>query len=56
MGKEIIQGRVFPEAGLGKALLSFLQEEKVTSRSRGGLRIFKNIIPIIMQKKKAEKL
>ena len=49
-GKEIIRGQASPQAGLGKASLSFSQKEKVASRSRGGLGIFEDILPVIMYK------
>ena len=46
-----MRGRALPRATLGKASLSSSQGEKVTSRSRGGLGISKNIMPVIMHKK-----
>ena len=46
-----MRGRAFPRAALGKASLSFSQGEEVASWSRGGLRISKDIIPVIMYKK-----
>ena len=45
-----MRGRVSPRAGLGKVLLSSLQSEKITSRSKGGSRISKDIMPVIMYK------
>ena len=50
-----MRGRAFPRATLGKASLSSSQGEEVASRSRGELRIFKNIIPVIMYKKRKRK-
>ena len=50
-----MRGRALPRATLGEALLSFSQREEVASRSRGGSRISKNIIPVIMHKKKKRK-
>ena len=50
-----MRGRAFPRAALGKALLSFSQREEVASRSRG-LRIFKDIMPVIMHKERSGKI
>ena len=55
-GKEIIRGRAFPRAGLSEASLSFSQGKEVASRSKGGLRISKDIMPVIMHKKKSGKI
>ena len=49
-GKEIIRGRAFLRVAFGEVLLSFLQGEEVASRSRGGLGIFKDIMPVMMYK------
>ena len=46
-----MRGRALPRVTLGEVLLSFSQGEEVASRSRGGLGIFKDIIPVIMHKK-----
>ena len=51
-----MRGRALPRATLGKASLSFSQGKEVTSRSRGGLKISKDIIPVIMHKKKSGKI
>ena len=46
-----MRGQVFPWATFKEALLSFSQGKEVALRSRGGLRMSKNIIPVIMYKK-----
>ena len=51
-----MRGRALPRATLGEASLSFSQGEEVASRSRGGLGISKNIIPVIMHKKGSERI
>ena len=51
-----MRGQAFPRAALGKALLSFSQGEEVASRFKGGSGISKNIIPVIMHKKKNGKI
>ena len=51
-----MRGRAFSRAALGEVSLSFSQGEKVTSRSKGGLRIFKNIMPVIMHKERSGKI
>ena len=53
-GKEIIKGQAFPRAGFGKASLSSSQGKEVALRLKGG-RISKNIIPVIIHKKKKRK-
>ena len=49
-GKEIIRGRASSRGALGKVSLSSSQGEEVASRSRGGLGISKDIMPVIMHK------
>ena len=44
-----MQGRALSQAAFSEVSLSFSQGEEVALRSRG-LRIFKNIIPVIMYK------
>ena len=51
-----MRGRAFLWVTLGEASLSFLQGEEITLRFKGGLRIFKNIIPVIMYKKRSGKI
>ena len=51
-----MRGQALPRAALGKASLSSSQGKKVASRSRGGLRISKDIIPVIMHKEKSGKI
>ena len=46
-----MRGRTSLRGALGEALLNSLQGEKVASRFRGGLRMSKDIIPVIMHKK-----
>ena len=48
-----MRGRALPRATFGKASLNSSQGEEVASRSRGGLRIFKDIIPVIIHKEKS---
>ena len=50
-----MRGQALPRAALKEALLNFSKGEKVVSRSKGGLRIFKNIMPVIMHKEKKRK-
>ena len=51
-----MRGRALPRAVLGEASLSSLQGKEVASRSKGGLRIFKDIIPVIMHKEKSGRI
>ena len=55
-GKEIIRGRAFPRAAFDKVSLSFSQGEEVVSRSRGGLGMSKDIMPVIMHKEKSGRI
>ena len=51
-----MRGRALPQAALGEALLSFLSGEEVVLRFRGGLGIFKDIIPVIIHKKRSGRI
>ena len=50
-----MRGQAFTRAALGEALLSFSQGKEVASRSRGGSRISKDIIPVMMHKERKRK-
>ena len=51
-----MRGRASLRGAFGEALLSFLQGEEVASRSRGGLRIFKDIMPVMMYKERSGRI
>ena len=50
-----MRGRAALRAGLGEASLSFSHGKEITSRSKGRLRMFKDIIPVIMHKERKRK-
>ena len=51
-----MRGRASSRGTLGEVLLSFSQGEKVASRSRGGLGMFKDIMPVIMHKERSGRI
>ena len=51
-----MRGQASLRGALGKASLSSSQGEKVASRSRGGLRMSEDIMPVIMHKERSGRI